>query len=120
MFTVKQELTIQVSHINGIEINLKHIDNILIMSFWIIIYYKVASLKNTPELLTTVIFLNPESTKFFNSSHPIPPAPTTNIGVVITLFPKCFDKTAGAFSGSVESSAPAILSDASQFKVENI
>ena len=120
MFTVKQELTIQVSHINGIEINLKHIDNILIMSFWIIIYYKVASLKNTPELLTTVIFLNPESTKFFNSSHPIPPAPTTNIGVVITLFPNCFDKTAGAFSASVESSAPAILSDVSQFKVQNI
>ena len=38
-------------------------------------------------ILTTVMFLKPVSTRFFNSSHPIPPAPTTRSLASVTFVP---------------------------------
>ena len=60
---------------------------------------------------TTVIFLNPDRTRFFKSSQPMPPAPTTNIGVVITFWPSDGGSTAGAFSATCETSDPAMIKE---------
>ena len=41
----------------------------------------------------------------------MPPAPTTNIGVVITFWPSDGGSTAGAFSATCETSDPAMIKE---------
>ena len=81
MFLVKQKLTIQVTNINCIKIDLKQkkVINPCHRSF--------------PKLLTISISLNPDITRFFNTSHPMPPAPTTNTLEVRTFSAKSGVKT---------------------------
>lgn len=69
VFLLKQKLSVEITHVDRVEINLET---------------SLQTLPNVPlsdthtRPLTTSILENPVNTRFFNSSHPIPPAPTTN------------------------------------------
>jgi hypothetical protein len=65
---LEEKLAIEICDINGIKINLK-----------------MNKAENDP--FTTVICLNPQTTKFLSSSQPMPPAPTTR-----TLVPSSLPK----------------------------
>lgn len=89
MLLVEQKLSVQITDVDGIQIDLCSKMSTIVLFLQRNIHQKCIE-------LTISISANPDITKFFNNSQPMPPAPTTNILLLVTL------------SLSVDSKTPAI------------
>ena len=72
----KQELAIEIRHVNCVEINLQ--ENEMKEVKHIVFESSISNIKECMYPHTTVISVNDERARFLRSSHPIPPAPTTS------------------------------------------
>ena len=77
MLLLEKKLSVQIAHINRVEIDLRRKRSL---------YHPLRDGRTKGlVILTTVMLLNPVRTKFLSSSHPIPPAPTTNTEELATV-----------------------------------
>lgn len=71
MLLLEEKLAVEVAHFNRVQVNLGLVDGALSD-------YRSTTGRSSRDLLTATMSLNPVNTKFFSSSQPMPPVPTTS------------------------------------------